>query len=112
MSCVFCNIIDKKIPAQIIYEDAKILVFKDLTPAAPVHVLVIPKIHISDATDITDKNSEIIGYIFEKIAEISTDLGLEDGFRIVANCGDNGGQTVRHLHFHVLGGKQLGWPPC
>lgn len=112
MDCIFCKIVNKEIPSNIIYEDEKILAFKDLEPVAPVHVLIIPKNHISSANEITNENAEIISHIFKCIPKISKTLGLEKGFRIINNCGENGGQTVNHLHFHLIGGKKLGWPPC
>ncbi len=111
MNCIFCKIVNKQIPSEIIYEDEKILMFKDLNPKAPVHVLVIPKEHITSANEITDTNCNIVAHIFKKIADIGTKLNLQKGFRIVNNCGENGGQSVNHLHFHVLGGRELGWPP-
>ncbi len=111
MDCVFCKIVNRLILTEVIYEDDKIIAFKDLDPKAPVHILVIPKEHINSAAEITDDNCEIIAYIFKKIADLSSELNLQKGFRIINNCGENGGQTVKHLHFHVLGGRELGWPP-
>lgn len=111
MDCIFCKIVNKQIPSEIIYEDDKILMFKDLDPKAPVHILAIPKEHITSANEITNSNCNIIAYIFKKIADLSNKLNLQKGFRIVNNCGENGGQTVQHLHFHVLGGRELKWPP-
>ncbi|MDY6065098.1 MAG: histidine triad nucleotide-binding protein [Finegoldia sp.] len=108
MDCVFCKIISGEIPTEKVYEDEKVLAFKDNQPQAPIHVLVIPKEHISCANDIDSSNSDIIKYIFELIPKIANDLGIaEDGYRIINNCGDNAGQTVQHLHFHILGGKKL-----
>ncbi len=112
MDCFFCKISNKEIPADIVYEDEKILVFKDLNPAAKVHVLIIPKKHIASANDINEENCGLISYIFKCIPKIAKNLGLEAGYRVVNNCGENGGQTVKHIHFHLLGGKKLGWPPC
>ena len=111
MSCIFCKIINKEIPAKIIYEDDKILIFNDINPEAPVHFLVIPKKHIESAEKIDSENSNIISHIFIKISEITKKLELKNGFRIVNNCGADGGQTVNHIHFHVLGGRKLNWPP-
>ena len=112
MDCVFCKIASKEIPSKIIYEDDEILVFNDLEPAAPTHVLIIPKKHIRSANEITtDENQKIIGNIFRKVPEIAQKLNLENGFRIVNNCGDDGGQTVNHLHFHLLGKRKFTWPP-
>ena len=111
MSCIFCKIINKEIPSEIIYEDDKILIFNDINPEAPVHFLVIPKKHIESAEKIDSENSNIISHIFIKISEITKKLELKNGFRIVNNCGADGGQTVNHIHFHVLGGRKLNWPP-
>lgn len=105
--CIFCKIIDGSIPSKKAYEDDKILAFYDLEPQAPVHVLVIPKQHISCANDIDDLNSDVIAHIFTKIPEIAKSLGLDNGYRIVNNCGDDGCQSVKHMHFHILGGKKL-----
>ncbi len=105
--CIFCKIIDGSIPSKKAYEDDKILAFYDLEPQAPVHVLVIPKQHISCANDIDDSNSDVIAHIFTKIPEIAKSLGLDNGYRIVNNCGDDGCQSVMHMHFHILGGKKL-----
>lgn len=109
MDCIFCKIIKKEIPSKIIYEDDKVLAFNDLNPIAPVHALIIPKEHISSANDITPENSDIIGYIFSVIPKIAKKLGLNEGYRIINNCGKNGGQSVKHIHFHLLGGKELSW---
>lgn len=111
MDCIFCKIAAKEVPSEIIYEDEKVLVFKDLEPKAPVHVLVIPKNHISSVMEINEENSEIISHIFKVIKKISSKLNLQNGFRIINNCGKYGGQTVNHIHFHVLGGCQLEWNP-
>ena len=111
MDCIFCKIIAREIPSEIIYEDEKVLVFKDLEPKAPVHVLVIPKTHISSIMEINEENSEIISQIFKVIKKINSKLNLQNGFRIINNCGKYGGQTVNHIHFHVLGGRQLEWNP-
>ena len=107
--CIFCKIINKDIPSTVVYEDDKIFAFKDINPVAPVHVLVVPKTHIDGADKITVENSEMVGYLWSKIPEIAKISGvLEDGFRVINNCGENGGQTVRHLHFHIIGGVSLG----
>ena len=108
MDCLFCSIIKGEIPSQKVYEDDKILAFRDIDPQAPVHVLVIPKQHIKWAWDLNAENSWIVAYIFEKIPLIAKELGVDEaGFRIVNNCGDDGCQSVKHLHFHILGGTQL-----
>lgn len=106
--CVFCKIIDGSIPSKKVYEDDKILAFYDLEPQAPVHVLVIPKLHICCADKVDESNSDYIARIFEKIPEITKLLGLANGYRVVTNCGEHGCQSVMHLHFHILGGEQLG----
>lgn len=105
--CIFCKIVDGSIPSKKAYEDDRILAFYDLEPQAPVHVLVIPKQHISCANDIDDTNCDVIAHIFTKIPEITKSLGLDNGYRIVNNCGDDGCQSVKHMHFHILGGKKL-----
>lgn len=111
MDCLFCKIIQGEIPSNKIYEDDKVLVFHDIDPKAPVHFLVVPKKHIASADEITGENSAIVGYIFEVIAKTARELELENGYRVVNNCGVDGGQTVPHLHFHVLGKRSLAWPP-
>ena len=111
MSCIFCDISSGKINANIVYEDDLMIIFKDINPVAPIHLLAIPKVHIKSAADVNRDNSHIIAHIFQKISELKNELNLNDGFRIVSNCGENAGQTVEHLHFHILSGKKLGWPP-
>jgi len=111
MDCIFCKIANGTIPSNKVYEDDKVLAFYDLEPQAPVHFLVIPKEHITSAAEITDENSDIIAHIFSVISKVTKELGLENGYRIVNNCGQDGGQTVPHLHFHVLGKRLLAWPP-
>lgn len=108
MDCIFCKIIAGEIPSTKVYEDDKVLAFKDINPMAPVHILVIPKAHIESAAAITFENSAIVAYIFEIIAKIAKEQGLDkDGFRVITNCGENGCQSVKHLHFHILGGRKL-----
>ncbi len=106
MDCLFCKIIAGEIPSTKIYEDEKILCFKDIAPQADVHMLVIPKEHICCANAITSENSAVIAYIFEKIPEIAKTAGITD-YRIINNCGEGAGQTVKHLHFHILSGSNL-----
>lgn len=110
MDCIFCKIARNEIPSQKLYEDDVIVAFNDLEPQAPVHVLIIPKEHISSANEITAENSDIVGKIFMAAAKIAKEQGLEKGYRIVNNCGEDGGQTVHHLHFHLLGGRKMQWP--
>ena len=111
MDCIFCKIANGEIPTTKVYEDDSVIAFNDLSPQAPIHILIIPKEHIASAADVTADNSAVIAHIFEVAAKLGKDLGLEDGYRIVNNCGEDGGQTVGHLHFHVLAGRNLGWPP-
>ena len=110
-NCLFCKIVNGDIASDIIYKDEKVIAFKDVEPQAPVHVLVIPKEHIESADDIGPENSHLIAHIFEVINKLADDLGLDKGYRIVNNCKEDGGQTVDHIHFHLLGGRQLKWPP-
>ena len=109
--CIFCKIAGKGIPANIAYEDDKIMCFHDLNPQAPVHVLVIPKKHIASMDDLTEGDAELMGLLIVKIKDIAKGLGLADGYRVVNNCGKDGLQTVGHIHFHVLGKRQMLWPP-
>ncbi|MBQ8504227.1 MAG: histidine triad nucleotide-binding protein [Clostridia bacterium] len=107
MDCLFCKIIAGEIPSRKVYEDETVLAFHDIAPQTPVHVIVIPKQHISCAAEINEDNSAVVAHIFEVIAKVAKELGLENGYRIINNCGEDGGQTVKHLHFHILGGKKL-----
>ena len=108
MDCIFCKIAAGEIPSTKVYEDDKVLAFKDINPLAPVHILVIPKTHIESAAEITADNSAVVAHIFEVIAKIAKEHGIDKvGFRVVSNCGENGCQSVKHLHFHILGGKKL-----
>ncbi len=110
--CIFCKIIKGEIPSEKVYEDNLILAFNDLTPQAPVHILIVPKEHISSANEIDDTNSKVIGRIFEAISKIAKEKGFDkNGYRVVNNCGEDGGQTVDHIHFHLLAERQLQWPP-
>lgn len=110
MDCLFCKIVNGDIPCGKVYEDEKVLAFRDIEPQAPTHILIIPKEHIKSAAEITSENSAVIAHIFEVAAKIAKDEGLDDGYRIVNNCGDNAGQTVKHLHFHLMGGRAFTWP--
>ena len=109
--CLFCKIVNGEIPSNKVYEDDICLAFRDIDPQAPVHVLVIPKTHIRSAADITPENSGIVAHIFEVIGRIAVSEGLEEGFRVVSNVGERAGQSVPHLHFHILGRRDLSWPP-
>jgi len=110
MDCIFCKIAAGEIPSKKAYEDKSVVAFYDLEPQAPVHILIIPKEHIASCAEITEENSAVIAHIFEVAAKLGKELGLENGYRIVNNCGADGGQTVHHLHFHLMGGRQFGWP--
>ena len=107
MDCIFCKIVAGEIPSNKVYEDEQVLAFRDIAPMAPTHILVIPKTHIGSVAEITAENSRLIAHIFEVIAKVAAAEGLEDGYRVVSNCGAHAGQTVQHLHFHILGGREL-----
>lgn len=112
MDCIFCKIVNKEIDTNILYEDDKILIFNDIEPKAPVHFLAIPKKHIESANDINEENNFLIGRIYKVIAELAKKFNVEkSGYRIVNNCGNDGGQSVKHIHFHVMGGRKFNWPP-
>lgn len=110
MDCLFCKIINGEIPSNKVYEDDQVFAFRDIEPQAPTHILIIPKQHIKSAAEIDESNSSVVAHIFEVAAKIAKQEGLDDGFRIVNNCGDLAGQTVKHLHFHLMGGREFGWP--
>ncbi len=110
-SCLFCKIAAGEIPSQKLYEDESVLAFRDIDPQAPVHFLVIPKQHIESCAAVTPGNSAIVAHCFEVIASLAAEQGLKDGFRVVSNCGESAGQTVPHLHFHLLSGRDMTWPP-
>ena len=105
--CLFCKIVAGEIPSTKVYEDEKVLAFRDIAPQAKTHILVIPKEHIASVAEISEKNSAVVSHIFEVIARIAKEEGLVGGYRVVSNCGDDAGQTVHHLHFHILGGEKL-----
>ncbi len=107
MDCIFCKIIAGEIPSNKVYEDDTMLAFRDINPMAPCHVLVIPKTHIASLDEVTAENSEIIAKIFEKIPAIAGAAGVTKGYRLISNCGEDACQSVKHLHFHILGGKKL-----
>ncbi len=112
MNCIFCSIIEKKIPAKIVYESESVIAFHDINPQAPIHIIVIPKAHLQNILKLSKINATLLSQLLESIQAIVKDLKLEDnGFRIVTNTGEDGGQTVDHLHFHILGGRHLNWPP-
>ena len=105
--CLFCKIIAGDIPSTKVYEDESIYAFRDINPQAPTHILVIPKAHIASVAEINGENADVVAHIFTVIPKIAEAEGLTGGFRVVSNCGDDAGQTVHHLHFHILGGKAL-----
>ena len=105
--CIFCKIIAGDIPSTRVYEDDTVLAFRDIAPQAPTHILVIPKLHLGSVNEVTAENSAVVAHIFEVIPQIAKAEGLANGYRVVSNCGPDAGQTVHHLHFHILGGKEL-----
>lgn len=105
--CLFCKIVGGEIPSTKVYEDDLVYAFRDINPQAPTHILVIPKAHLSSVNDVTAENSAVVAHIFEVIPRIAAEEGLTGGYRVVSNCGADAGQTVHHLHFHILGGKPL-----
>jgi histidine triad (HIT) family protein len=109
---IFQRIIDREIPAKIVYEDDLCLAFNDVAPKAPTHVLVIPKKAIESVDEIADEDKELIGHLYTVIRDLARTLGLAGGYRVVVNCGEDGGQSVPHLHYHLLGVRSMSWPPC
>jgi histidine triad (HIT) family protein len=110
--CLFCRIVEKKIPAKVVYEDDQILAFDDVNPRAPVHTLVIPKQHVASVQDLGESDRTLLAQLLLACTKVAKHKGLADpGFRLVVNTGRDGGQTVFHLHFHVLGGRHMAWPP-
>lgn len=112
LNCVFCNIIAKKIHSRVVYEDEDIFAFEDINPQAPVHILIVPKKHISTLLEVSYKDNELIGQLFQVANKIAKDKGVaERGFRLVMNCNPESGQTIYHLHLHLLAGRPMHWPP-
>lgn len=111
MDCIFCKIASGDIPSRKAYEDELVLAFYDLDPQAPEHILIIPKDHIASPAEITADNSALVAHIFEVAAQLAKEKNWQNGFRVVTNSGKDGGQTVPHLHFHLLAGRAMGWPP-
>ena len=109
--CLFCKIVAKEIPGEIVHESDDVLAFKDINPAAPTHVLVIPKHHIASTDDLTESDGDLLAELFQVMSSMAATAGVKDGHRIVTNIGPEAGQSVAHLHFHVLGGRSLSWPP-
>jgi len=111
MDCLFCKIINREIPADIVYEDDQVLAFNDIDPKAPTHLLVIPKKHIATLNDLTEEDQIVVGRLSLTAAKIAKDKGFaDDGYRVVMNCNEDGGQTVYHIHMHVMGGRRFTWP--
>lgn len=111
MDCLFCKIVRGEIPSTKIYEDDSVYAFADIDPQAPFHAIIVPKSHIKCADEITEENSFLIAKVFEAVAKIAKEQGLDKGYRVVNNCGEEGGQTVEHIHFHLLARRNLAWPP-
>ena len=110
--CLFCQIAAGEIPATLVYQDDQVVAFNDIAPQAPHHVLIIPRRHIATTLDLEDEDRDLVGHIFQVAGRIADDLGIaEEGFRLVNNCNEAGGQVVWHLHFHLLGGRAMNWPP-
>ena len=110
--CLFCKIAAGEMETDFVYQDEKVVAFKDLNPQAPVHLLIVPKKHISDLNNLQSEDSELIGHIYQVAKKMAAKYEIADsGYRLVSNCGDDGGQTVYHIHFHLLGGRKLQWPP-
>jgi histidine triad (HIT) family protein len=108
---IFGRIIDREIPAKIVYEDEHCLAFEDIHPAAPTHLIVIPKREIASVDDVEPSDAQVVGHLFVAMRAIAARLGLKNGYRVVTNCGRDAGQEVMHLHFHMLAGRRFGWPP-
>lgn len=109
--CIFCKIANHELPSKIVYEDDKMICYHDIDPQAPVHVLLIPKKHIESLDDVNEEDRQLLADMMLKIKEIATELGLKNGYRVVSNNGEDALQTVKHLHFHILGKRKLLWPP-
>lgn len=111
-NCLFCRILKGEIPARIAYEDDRVIALEDINPQAPHHLLIVPRKHIRTTLDLTTADNDLVGHIFQIAGKLAHDLGFaEEGFRVVNNCNEGAGQSVWHLHFHLLGGRELGWPP-
>jgi len=110
-NCIFCKIVNKEIPADIVYEDDVIMAFRDLEPQAPVHLLIVTKKHLASLDDVDYEDLDVLGWLLTKVKEIAAGEGLSNGYRLVSNCGEDAFQTVKHLHFHLLGKRKMTWPP-
>lgn len=112
MDCLFCKIVSGDIPAEILYQDEQVLAFRDISPQAPTHILIIPKRHITTINDIAEEDAKLIGQMVLTAKKLAAQEGLaEDGYRLAMNCNENGGQSVYHIHLHLLGGRRMTWPP-
>ncbi len=111
MECIFCKIINREVEAKIVYEDDRCIALEDINPQAPVHILVIPKKHLLALRDTKDRDRGLLGYLLRIASKIALEKGLEKGYRIVLNDGKEAGQSIFHIHFHLLGGREMGWPP-
>ena len=111
MSCLFCKIASGEIPSAAVYQDDRVYAFSDINPKAPVHILIVPREHIDSLAEATAEHSALLGHLFSTAAEIARNKGLSKGYRVVVNTREDGGQTVDHLHLHLLGGRALAWPP-
>ncbi len=112
MSCIFCRIIEKRLSSRGVYEDDRVYAFEDINPQAPVHTLIVPKKHIPTILDVSEEDNELIGHMFQVANRIAIEKGIADrGFRLVMNCNHESGQTVFHIHLHLLGGRPMHWPP-
>jgi len=112
MTCIFCKIVEKEIPAQVVFETEDVIAFNDLNPQAPHHILIIPKKHYTTLNDVSVDESSVLGKLISTATHIATKLGIaEDGYRVVMNCNRDGGQSVYHIHLHLLGGRHMTWPP-
>ena len=109
--CLFCRIVAGEIPSNLVYEDDMVIAFRDINPRAPTHVLVIPRRHVPDVDHLTDADGELLARLFGAVRAVAAEVGLETGYRVVTNVGEDAGQTVFHLHLHLLGGRSMGWPP-
>lgn len=110
--CIFCKIINKEVPSNIVYEDDLVVAFRDINPQAPVHILIVPKEHIPTLLDLNENNKHVVSHAYMVAKELAKKEGIDEkGYRIVSNCGNDGGQTVYHIHFHLLGGRFMTWPP-
>jgi histidine triad (HIT) family protein len=110
--CLFCKIVKRELNTEILYEDDQVLAFKDIDPQAPIHLLIIPKKHIPTLLELQEKDKELVGHIYQVATQLAREYGIaEDGFRVVSNCNKQGGQSVYHIHFHLLGGRSMQWPP-